>query len=215
MKKKFNIIAALTLLIVMGITTLGGCGGSVNEKTGTVYEKIQNRLINMESFQAEASVKYISNKNSHTYETLQQCRTSGEYRIEVTGPENVAGNITLSDGKIICQFNTKVTGKISVGTTESQERSEILLTSFVKNYVKSKEVSVSVASIDGGECTVLEANIPGDHPYLTTEKLWVDNKTLKPVQLIIYDPSSNERVVVSYTKFDYDVKLDDALFVIE
>ena len=214
MKKRIKSFAVFALLAVTAV--LGGCrGGSVNEQTGTVYEKIQNRLINMETYQAEASVKYISNKNSHTYDTLQQCRMSGEYRIEVTGPENVAGNITLSDGKIICQFNSKVTGKISVGTTESQERSEILLTSFVKNYVKSKEVSVSAASVDGGECTVLEANIPGDHPYLKNEKLWVDNKTLKPVQLIIYDPSGNERVVVNYTKFDYDVKLDDELFIIE
>lgn len=205
----------LTMALITAVFALSSCNGVVNEASGTVYEKIQNKLINMESFQSEAEVKYISNTNEHSYKTFQQARMSGEYRIEVTGPENVAGNITLSDGKIVCQFNTRVTGKISVGTAETQDRTEILLTSFVKNYVRSKEVSVSVAKIAESECTVLEAKIPGDHPYLASEKLWVDNKSMNPVQLIIYDPQGTERIVVTFSNFEYNVNLADNLFKIE
>ncbi len=208
MKRVLLVLAAALIAF-----SLAGCKGGVTDAGSTAYERIQTKLVNMETYQADASVKYISNKNSHIYDTTQYAKISGEYRIEVTGPENVAGNITLSDGKVICQFNTHVTGKISVGTNETQERTELLLTSFVKNYVKSREVSVTVANMQGTDCTVLEAKVPGEHPYLATEKLWVDNKTLKPVQLVVYDSTGGERIVVNYAKFDYNVKLDDNLFI--
>ena len=169
----------------------------------------------MQSYEAEATVTYISNKTTHTYETKQQCKITGEYRIEVTGPERVAGNVTINDGKTITQFNTKVAGRISIGTTEAVERSELFLTSFVKNYVRSQEVSVAAASIEGNPTTVLEARIPGEHPYMATQKLWVDNETLKPVKLVIYDVSGVERIVVTYNSFEYNVRLSDEIFRVE
>ena len=202
---------ALTMLALMVLTA--GCG--VRADNRTAYEKIQEKLISMETYEAEADITYISNKNSHTYETKQQCRMSGEYRIEVTAPERVAGNVTVCDGKTIAQFNERVAGKISVSANEAMERIELFLTSFIKNYVRSQEVSIAVANIDNEPCTVLEASIPGEHPYLRSEKLWVDNTTLKPVRLIIYDSNGSERIVVTYKSFEYNINLKDELFTIE
>jgi outer membrane lipoprotein-sorting protein len=178
----------------------------------STYEKIQKNLIEMKSYESEASVTYRSNKGANTYETLQQCRITGEYRVEVVGPKNYAGNITLSDGKTIFQYNSKVKGKISVGTNENRERSEIFVTSFVRNYVNSREVSISVGNFEEGRCTILEALVPGDHPYLAKERLWVDNKSLKPVKLAVLDPDGSERIVVTYNTFEYNIEFDDSLF---
>ncbi len=201
-------------LMVASMLTLTSCKKVVEEKIiePTAYEKIQKTLVNMQTYEAQASVEYVSNKNSSVYETLQQCKTTGEYRVEVTGPEKAAGNITLSDGSIICQYNKRHNGKISIGTKENQDRSEIFLTSFLKNYLHSQEVSVSVSNFGTGKCTVLEAVIPGNHPYLSTEKLWVDNETQKPVKLVVYDPEGGERIIVTYNSFEYNVELDDTLF---
>jgi len=190
-----------------------GCSG--RGANVTAYEKIQDKLLNLQSYESNASVTYISNKTSHTYDTKQQCRMTGEYRIEVTGPESVAGNVTLSDGTTICQFNTRIAGKLSIGTTEAMERTELFLTSFIKNYVKSQQVTISAANINKVAYTVLEATIPGEHPFLRTEKLWVDNTTLQPLKLVIYDPSGAERIVVTYNTFDYNVTLSDSLFTVQ
>ncbi|MDR1537721.1 MAG: hypothetical protein LBU32_06950 [Clostridiales bacterium] len=205
----------LALILLMTTLCLApGCqaSGLKSEQYQNAYEKIQNVLVNLQTYKCEATVEYKSNKGSNVYDTLQKCKISGEYRVEVTGPEKVAGNITLSDGKTIYQFNTRIAGKIAVATKESQERSEIFLTSFIKNYLKSQEVSVSVSKIAGDPCTVMEAQIPGDHPYLSTEKLWVDNASLLPVKLIIYDQQGSERIIVTYKSFQYNVALDDAEF---
>jgi outer membrane lipoprotein-sorting protein len=210
MRKAIRTAAALAAICAL----LSACGNGIsgNPAAQSAYEKIQTLLVNLQTYKSEATVEYKSNKGSNVYETLQKCRITGEYRVEVTGPDKVAGNITLSDGKTIYQYNSRISGKIAVATKESQERSEIFLTSFIKNYVKSQDTSVAAAKIEGDPCTVLEASIPGDHPYLSTEKLWVDNATYAPIKLIIYDPQGSERIIVTYKSFSYNVQLDDAEF---
>jgi len=213
MKNVKTAVRSAAALLSLTVVLSSGCAAKSEDKTA--YEKIQQNLISLETYEAEASITYISNKNSHTYETKQQCRMSGEYRIEVTAPERVAGNITISDGKTIAQFNERIAGKISISTNETMERAELFLTSFVKNYVRSQEVSIAVMNLDDEPCTVLEANIPGEHPYLRREKLWVDNNSLKPVKFVIYDPNGAERIVVTYKTFEYNINLKDEIFTTE
>lgn len=212
MKRK-TLIICVALVAALLTACQGGGESAAAGSANSSYEKIQKKLVGLETYQSEATVTYKSNKGANVYDTLQQCKIDGKYRIEVTGPKNVAGNVTLSDGKSISQFNPKISGKISVGVKENPERSEIFLTSFIRNYLSSQEVSVSVGSFGEGKCTVLEAVVPGSHPYLATEKLWVDNKTLNPVKLTVYDPDNGERIVVNFKTFDYNIPLEDSLFM--
>lgn len=206
--KKFFLIPFAFLIL------FSGCTKKNDSNDQSAYQKINNMLVNLKSYKCNATVKYISNKNTNTYETIQHCKSDGSYRVEITAPENSAGNITLSDGKTIYQYNSKINGRVSVGYKESMERSELFLSSFIKNYSKSLETSVSVANMDKSKCTVLEAQIPGEHPYLSSEKLFIDNETQKPVELIIYDKDNSERIVVTFTNFEYNIELEDSLFKI-
>lgn len=208
---------ASAVIFLLGLSILTACGvdGSISQSDMSAYEKIQEAIVSLESYETDAEVEYISNKGSNLYSTKQKGKMSGEYRIEVIGPERVAGNITVSDTMVVAQYNPRIAGRVSVSTAETMDRTEILVTSFIKNYLKSQEVSISAANMDESRCTVLEAQIPGDHAYLATEKLWVDNDTLKPVQLIIYDPEGGERVIVKYQNFEYNVELDDSIFKVE
>ena len=207
------IVLAAALAVVLAV--FSACAAIQERVDAGAYERIHRQLMGMESFVARATVTYISNNNSHTYETLQHARTSGEYRIEVTGPENVAGNTTVFDGTTITQFNPRVGGRIAQTTVEAPERLEILLTSFVRNFILSQEVSVSAATVEDSAATVLEAQIPGEHPYLAVGRLWVSNDTLLPVQMKIFDPAGVERVVVIFNSFEYNVDIDDSMFKIQ
>jgi outer membrane lipoprotein-sorting protein len=180
-----------------------------------VYENIKIALTEMETYVSRATVTYISNKNTTTYETIQHAKSNGRYRIEVIAPKEVAGNITMSDGTTIFQYNPNISGQVSTMVKENPERSEIFVTSFIANYLKSEEVSVSVGSFNDNDITILEAAVPGGHPYISTQKLWVDNKTYKPVKLVVYDKDNIERIVVTFTDFEYNVDLDDSLFLVK
>ena len=201
-------------VICVGLLGLSACDAIRDRVDASAYEKIHRTLLQMENFTTQATVTYISNNNTHVYETIQHAKTSGQYRIEVTAPENVAGNTTIFDGTTISQFNPRVDGRISQTTTEAPERYEILLTSFVRNFIRSQNVTVTAATVNDSLTTVLEATIPGDHPYMATERLWISNETLLPVQMIIYDKSGAERIIVIFNSFEYNVELDEGLFVI-
>ena len=206
----------LALGVLLGVL-LVGCGdnglrgpGSAEELSA--FEKVQRMLVELHSYRAIATVEYRANKGTNTYETVQHARITGEYRVEVTGPEHVAGSVTVNNGQTIVQFNNRVEGRIAVHVEETPERSVIFFTSFIRNYLLSNEVSVMVADMEEGVRTVLEANVPGGHPYLHMARLWVDNETLLPVKMIIFDPDGTERIVITYHAFEMNVVLDDALF---
>ncbi|MCL2188387.1 MAG: hypothetical protein FWC16_07750 [Defluviitaleaceae bacterium] len=210
--KKLLLLCAAALVLLLTACSADGLRGPGTAEELSAFEKIQRMLVQLHSYRAIATVEYRANKGSNIYETVHHARITGEYRVEVTGPEHVAGNITVNNGQSIMQFNARVEGRIAVPVEETPERSEIFLTTFIRNYLQSQEVSVMVADMDEGVRTVLEAVVPGNHPYLALARLWVDNETLLPVQLIIFDPDGAERIIITYHAFEMNVVLDDALF---
>jgi len=209
------ILAALLLTVTLTTAcTDSGLPGPANEAEISAFEQVQRKMVELENFRAIATVEFNSNKGTNTYETVQHAKISGEYRVEVTGPAHVAGSVTASDGMQIFQFNSRVSGRVSVLVQETPERSEILLTSFVRNYLSCPEISVGVADMDEGLRTVLEATVPGNHPYLAISRLWVDNETLLPVKLVVLDQDGAERIVITYHVFEFNVEMDDALFTL-
>ena len=198
------------LLIIIFFIFIVGCMKNNISDNQSTYQKINNMLTNLKSYKSHTTIKYISNKNTCEYKIIQYCK-SNKYKLKITAPENSAGNITLFDGEKICQFNSKLDGRVFITQKDKFERSEIFLTSFIKNYNKSLETSVEVTNISQKPFTVLEAEIPGDS-FLCSEKLFVDNKTIKPKKLIIYDKEQSERIIVNFDDFDYNFELSDSVF---
>jgi len=211
-KRRFILVALLIAALFVTACSRSDLRGPADPSEISAFEQIQRKLFELTNYRAIATVEYRSNKGVNTYETVQHARITGEYRIEVTGPEHVAGSVTANNGQQIIQFNSRVNGRVSLLVQETPERCEIFLTSFIRNYKESQEVSVRVADMDEGARTVLEANVPGEHPYLSLSRLWVDNETLLPVKLVIYDADGAERIIVTYHVFEYNVILEDGLF---
>ncbi|MCL2236111.1 MAG: hypothetical protein FWB98_06705 [Defluviitaleaceae bacterium] len=200
------------LVLCLGLFGLAACGAVAGLVDGDVYEQIHRRLVNMEGFSAQATVTYISNNNTHVYETTQHALASGQYRIEVTSPDNVAGNTTIFDGQTISQFNPNVGGFVTQQAEEVPERVEILLTSFVRNFITSNEVTVTASATDEALSTVLETVIPGEHPYISAARLWVCNDSLNPLRMVIFDQAGAERVIVAYNTFEFNPEMPDDTF---
>ena len=213
MKKSIVMVMAFILLC------LTACGaqthrGPSNETEMSAFEQIQRMLVSVENFRAIATVEYHANKGTNIYETVQHAKITGEYRIEITAPAHVEGSVTASDGRQIFQFNSRVNGRVSLQVQETPERSEIFLTTFIRNYLQSDEISVNVVNMDEGLRTVLESPVPGNHPYLAISRLWVDNETLLPVKLVVFDQDDAVRMVVTYHVIELNVALDDGLFTL-
>lgn len=198
-------------ILAMALTfVLSGCA----QKTDTdSYKKAQEMLMNMESYITEATVCYISNKSENTYETKQWVQSNGRYKIEALAPEEIAGNTIINDSKLIMQYKPDIENKISFSISDKAQRSEILLFSFLKNYLNSQDVAVeTVSSDDDTLYTVLESQISGDNKFFNTEKLFISTKTNLPEKLIIYDTDSIERIRVIFNTFEYNPQIDTEIF---
>ena len=178
----------------------------------SVMEKIQKRLNEMETYRCTATLTRITNKGESKYGIEQFYKNSGEYKLVITSPDKLKGNYTVCDGEKICQFSASAGGKVIADAPESQARNELFLGSFIKNYFQSEEVSIDVSVMDESRCTVLEAVIPGNNKYTSTEKLWIDNDTLDPVRLTIYDTDGKERYIIDYDKFEYNCDIEEGTF---
>ncbi len=200
------------LCIFITVILCVGCGKS--EENISTMEKIQERLKNMETYECKGTLTRISNKTENVYGIKQYYKSTGEYKLELTSPDDVSGNYTVFDGTSIFQYNPRVQNKIIENVPESQMRNELFLGCFIKNYFQSEDVTVETSNMDNIQSTVLEAVIPGQNKYTATEKLWIDEETLNPVKLVIYDTEGKERYIIEYSDFKYNCDIDDNMFKI-
>lgn len=207
MKKYLSLFLSFSLLF-----TIAACS---REEPLSELESIQKQLAEMQGYTCTATLTRTNERGEQTYETKQYCKSTGEYRLELTAPENVAGNYTVFDGERICQYNPRLDSSIIRDIPESQHRNELFLSQFIQNYMQSEGVSVETAALDESRCIVLEAIIPGNDAALASEKLWVDRESLLPVRFVIYDAEGEERYSMDYSSFEFDPQFDDALFTIE
>ena len=69
-----------------------------------------------------------------------------------------------------------------------------------------------MANFDESKCTVIEAVIPGGNKYTSSEKLWIDNETIKPVKLVIYDREEQEKYILEFSEFEYNAEFEEGTF---
>ncbi len=195
-----KILIALTVPIALSGCAKGG-GKDVTE-----------RLIGMESYTADAEVTYISNKGEDVFQTVQYAKKDGRYCIDTLAPEEYAGTSLIYDGKLVWQKTSGSDHKIKV-TSNSPERALLILYTFTENHERSMEnATVTTSASPDGEHTVLEAVIPGDNRFLSTEKLWIDNDSGEPDKLVVYTAEGKEKIVVKFENFRYNENIDDSKF---
>lgn len=195
-------------LFIVFILTLTSCSSKQEQ-----YPTIQDKLSNMESYKTNAQITYISAKGATVYDAVIYAKRDKRYRIEINSPEDYRGNVVMYDGKLVWQYNPRLQdNKISANPPDKASRREIILFSFLENYAKSMETTVSAGSIDKAKTTVLEAKLPSSSKLLQSEKLFVDNETMLPLRLVIYDSGNNEKIVANFSDFKYNQKIEDSIF---
>lgn len=205
MKKR---ILALALMCCLSLVACQ------KEEVLSETDAIQKQLVEMDGYTCTATLTRTSNKGEQVYETNQYYKSTGEYRLELTAPEAVAGNYTVFDGTRIAQYNPKLDEQIIKDVPESQHRNELFLGAFIENYMQSEGVGVEAAAIDDSKCIVLEAVIAGDS-VLTSEKLWVDRETYLPKRFVLYDVNGTERYRLEYDEFAFNPEFPEDIFTIE
>jgi len=197
------------IFCLFSVLTLASCS---QMSEASLQEKINTALKEMTSYEATGKMIRFDGKRETEY-TVKQCwQNDGKYRLEILSPDKFKGNYTVYNSSEVCQYNPSVKDSIIRNVPESTARNQIFVGEFVKNYFNSENVSCAVGNFDESTCTVIEAVIPGGNKYTATEKLWMDNETIKPMQLVLYDSEGNERYIMEFDSFEYNPEFDQSIF---
>ena len=74
---------------------------------------------------------------------------NGKYKMTINSPKEYKGCSVLYDGNMIWQYNPNLpNNKISILPTDKASRREILVFSFMKNYVQTDRADVTASTLD-------------------------------------------------------------------
>lgn len=199
--------------VIIVMISLSLCGCSLGEKINP--SEIQDQLTNMDGYACLVRISHKHDQQMNTYEARQVYQMDGRYREEVIKPENLAGLTTIFNGENVIQYNSKVDQSHISELSHHDFRNQLFLGSFVKNYLQSEDVSIEVQAGEPGLTTMLEAVIPGGSAYMAWQRLWIDQKTRHPLQMIVYDQNDEEVVVIEFLEFAYNPRIDESIFTVK
>ena len=201
MKFKKSIILLISILVFAivfiiinktGYKTIN-IGDNMNNKS---ISNIEKYIINIKSYETEATIKVISNKNENEYKVAQKFVSPNLYTMEILEPENLKGVSIGYNGNTLKISNSQLgLSKIYENYSEITNNN-IFLNNFIKDYISSEASSYAVEN----EQAIFTTNIIDENKYAKTKKLYVDINTKQPIKLEIEDVNQKCLVYILYNE---------------
>lgn len=160
-------------------------------------DSIVNNILNMKSYEADVTLKVISNKNENTYELKQQNIEETAYKQIIKAPREVEGmEIIFKENKLEIK-NTKLNLNKIYEDYKYIAENELILTSFIKEYTEENEIKME----EKNDEIIMEVKIKNENnKYVKYKTLYVDKNTGKPTKLEIKDVAQKVRVYILYNE---------------
>ncbi|WP_432665996.1 hypothetical protein R9X47_06810 [Wukongibacter baidiensis] len=206
MRRKSWIITLLMILL------LAGCGEKTDEE---IFYKAQKQIVSLDTYTCTAEVTVYGNKNAETYTAKQWFKSPDKYRIEIQGPEDVKGKITIYNGKRAWICHPRIGQEWLMEDFKTSVEHKIFLGYFLNNFLSTENTILDRDTVENEDYILLQTDIPGNHPYFSKEKLWFDIKKYYPYRLQVFDKDDKIRIEVKYIDFKFNEKIDNNIFSIK
>lgn len=184
------------ILLVMALTFYG-CNTQKNiTHTETDFFK------DLKQYEANVTVTFLKDKQPNEITMKQVAKVDGTYEMTFLTPEHMKDVKIICDGEKVTQYYPSIDK--SVEQKMSIAQNEILLTSFAARYLTNENIKKQEVQLDGKKMITYEMPIEGNFRYLSKEKIWLEEKSLKPVQMVLYDEEGNITIEVIYNEFKYN-----------
>ena len=179
-----------------------------------IHEKIHHFYTKMDSYSAQVRLKVKGNKTENEYVLEQYAKGTDKTLARVISPEILKGTETITNGERSAMRlpNTKV-------SQEETETSKDLDCSFVNHflrfYYQSEETVLQVSGVGNADgTTLLETELPPINARRSKASMLVDNQTLAPKNITVYDMGGNIVFIAEFEKFVYNDSIKDEIFEI-
>ncbi|MCB2293410.1 hypothetical protein LGK95_07730 [Clostridium algoriphilum] len=201
MKKRALLL--LSLLLILSSMLLTSC----NKKPKDTND-ITTYLKNMESYTTEMTMDIKNDKQTINYNAKQSYLQGGGYKLELNKNRVF---VYKNDNKIYVSDKNNGTKYV-----QSKDFDGVLKLSFIGEYIgllyTNEKIEYVSKTINGIDYTVIDLFIPGNNKNINKAMLYVNNKSMLPEKMLIYDLNNKEKIAIRYTKFLPNVKINPSEF---
>lgn len=201
-------ILFLTLMISL---SLCACTRDFRDRDMDIYEKIHKRYNSLTSYSADVSISVFSNKTENQYFLSQKFCAPDKFFTRATDKAATFSVVTITNGT---KTKTYADGsEYSLVVPSNDFLSLLYVNNFFSAYYLSEETALSVnASLSESDQTILSLELSDNDSVVHSASLSVDNKTLIPHTLTLYNADGEKLLIATYQNFKFNDKIDLSVF---
>lgn len=200
-KKTIIILIGIALIILIAIFIKNNykktkMGNNISNKSA---DQIKEYILNIESYQALATITIKSNKNENTYKVSQKYNKEGnQYKQEIIEPENIKGIQFTYDGINLKIENTKINLSKIYENYNYIGSNELSLISFIEDYKNNGNGNTT----EQNGKIILETEKKNSSKYTMSKKLYINKEQGTIEKLEINDRAQNTRIYIIYNEIE-------------
>lgn len=202
--KKTIIIFIIVLILILDVILIKNNyktsknGNNISNKSA---DEIENLILNIGSYEANANITIKSNKNQNTYVVKQKYNKEGNlYRQEILEPSGIAGTLIQYDGKDLTIKNTNLNVKKIYENYSYIESNILSLASFIEDYKQSESKEIK----EENGIVTLQVKLSNNNKYTMEKTLYINKNENKIEKMEIKDTTQNVRIYILYNEIEFN-----------
>lgn len=200
MKRKF-IISISMLILVISVIILANVLKNDNKKikvgNNNSIKEIE-QILNIESYKAKITVRVRSNKNENQYVIEQEVKKNLYERAKIESPNEIKGVELVFENNVLTIKNSKIGASKIYENYKNVGNNMLFVTDFISEY---KEKNGKIEKNENETKLIIKTN----DRYSSKKTLIINNKTLKPKEMLIQDNTQNLRVYILYNEIEFNI----------
>lgn len=202
--KKTIIIFIIVLILILGVILIKNNyktsknGNNISNKSA---DEIENLILNIWSYEANANITIKSNKNQNTYVVKQKYSKEGNlYSQEILEPSGIAGTLIQYNGNDLTIKNTNLNVKKIYENYNYIESNILSLASFIEDYKQSEKKEIK----EENGIVTLQVKLSNNNKYTMEKKLYINKNENKIEKMEIKDTTQNVRIYILYNEIKFN-----------
>lgn len=206
---KYHVFKKL-MIIFLACIFLFGCSSSIGKE-----EKIIKKLKDLNSYSCNATVKVKNNKSIMKYELKHYYKKNTGFRVEVTKPEELKGQILIYRANEFLSYNPVSDNTLVIDDSNQIFGYHMLLGTFLQYYNDYDIVEIKSENYKDFKCYTYRLTLANSNIYMNQGKCYVNKEDGLPVKMDILDKDGNKTTEIEYSDFVLNAKIDKKMFELD
>ena len=195
-------------IVVIGvILTLVGCNGQSATK-GDVRSALEKKVAQMKGYQGKGTMTFHTGQFPLVYEVEVAYQRPDTFRVAMKNRDEKVDQIILKNKQGVYVITPSLKKSFRFQTNWPKNQGQVYLYQTIVESILQKKSTIkkekNMYRIDG------ESNYPNE--TLSRQTIWLNQKTLEPIKVEVYDRNDQLRVAMKFKQFRFNPKFDSDYF---